>query len=125
MKTRILFVDDDPFVLKGLERMLNGMREQWEMKFARGGQEALKLFEREPFDVVISDMCMPEMDGAQLLEQIKEKYPETVRIILTGHVDNPLTMQAFQFIHSFISKPCTTETLKSAVEQAFYLKKCQ
>ena len=78
---RILFVDDEPKVLDGLKRMLHGMRREWEMVFANSGQEALEILGTKPFDVLISDMRMPGMDGYQLLEKVRELHPQVVRII--------------------------------------------
>ena len=69
---RILFVDDEAKVLEGLERMLRPRRREWEMVFATSGAEALRLLEASPFDVIVTDMRMPEMDGAQLLEQFDD-----------------------------------------------------
>jgi len=82
-KRKILFVDDEQKILQGLERMLHPMRKEWEMKFAEGGAEALSLLQKEPFDVVVTDMRMPGMDGAQLLSEVKQQAPEVVRIVRT------------------------------------------
>ena len=64
MRKAILFVDDDPNILDGLRRMLRSMRKEWDMAFAQSGQEALDLMAEKPFDVIVSDMRMPGMDGA-------------------------------------------------------------
>jgi len=82
---RILFVDDEPNILAGLKRQLRSQRKEWEMAFAESGEAALDMLSETPFDVVVSDMRMPGMDGAELLNRVKERYPETVRIILSGH----------------------------------------
>ena len=86
MKIRILFVDDEPNVLDGLRRMLRGMRHQWQMSFATNGHEALEILDGQPYDVVVSDMRMPGMDGVQLLTEIKKRHPTIVRIVLSGPV---------------------------------------
>ena len=72
-------------VLDGLRRMLRGMRQEWEMVFAEGGPAALEILVREPFDMVVTDMRMPGMDGCQLLTRVQELYPRLVRIILSGY----------------------------------------
>ena len=86
-KCRLLFVDDEPMVLKGLQRSLRRMHGQWDMVFVAGGREALNALKAHTFDVVVSDMRMPEMDGAQLLAIVKKDFPHMVRIILSGQLD--------------------------------------
>jgi CheY-like chemotaxis protein len=63
VKMRILFVDDEPNILQGLQRMLRGMRQEWDMAFASGGEEALDVMSKSGFDVVVTDMRMPGMNG--------------------------------------------------------------
>ena len=81
---RILFVDDEPQVLGELQRALEPQKAQWEMVFARTGQEALALLGAKPFDAIVSDVSMPEMDGATLLKAVCEKFPGVVRIVLAS-----------------------------------------
>src|SRR5260221_14255094 len=87
MKKKILFVDDEPNILGGLRRMLRPLHEEWTTEFAESGVQALALLAREPFDVIVSDMRMLGMTGAQLLEHVRSQYPKMVRIILTGQCD--------------------------------------
>jgi HD-like signal output (HDOD) protein len=112
---KILFVDDEPRVLAALERMLRPMRNSWAMSFAASGHAALELMKAASFDVVVSDIRMPVMNGLQLFEEVKRLYPETVRIILSGDSDRELTMKAVNVSHQFLSKPCHTEMLKAAI----------
>ncbi len=70
---RIVFVDDEPRVLEGLQRMLRGERHRWQMSFAVGGPAALETLATEPFDVIVTDMRMPIMDGAMLLKEVRDK----------------------------------------------------
>ena len=77
---RILFVDDESRVLDGLRRMLYAERKRWAMEFALGGEAALQACEVEAFDVVVSDMRMPGMDGATLLGHIRDRYPSSAPI---------------------------------------------
>lgn len=122
MKKRILFVDDEPMVLEGLRRMLRPMREEWEIAFATGGSEALELMAEEPFDVVVSDMRMPQMNGAQLLAEVLKRYPQTVRLILSGHADKELILKCVGSTHQYLAKPCRPEDLKVAIARASDLK---
>ena len=122
MKQHILFVDDEPNILKGLQRSLRPLRKCWDMSFVESGRAALEKLEEKAFDVIISDMRMPEMDGAQLLQQVQKSYPMMVRIILSGHSDQELIMKSVKSAHQYLSKPCEKETLINAVNRACSLK---
>lgn len=122
MKRRILFVDDEPNVLQGFQRMLRPMRNDWEMEFASGGEEALQKMERAPFDVIVSDMRMPGMNGAQLLKEVARRYPDTVRIVLSGHSDREYILQLVTTTHQYLAKPCDAETIKDTVNRACALR---
>lgn len=122
MKTQILFVDDEPLILEGLKRMLRTLRDRWEMHFVDSGAKALELMEQKPIQVVVSDMRMPGMNGAQLLTQVMEKHPETVRLILSGYADRELIMKCVGTTHQYLSKPCDPETLLAAVSRAAELE---
>lgn len=119
---KILFVDDEPKVLEGLQRMLRSMRREWEMSFAEGADAALEMLKNTPFDVVVSDMRMPGKDGAQLLQEVMEMYPQIVRLILSGHSDQEMAMRSVGPAHQYLSKPCDSETLKQTISQACKLR---
>ncbi|MDP2877138.1 MAG: response regulator [Holophaga sp.] len=118
MKKRILFVDDEPNVLSGLQRMLRSMRDDWEMIFVDSGPKALQEMAQRSFDVVISDMRMPGMNGAELLREAMRLYPATVRIVLSGHAEHDLVNQCVGVAHQYISKPCDPDQLKSMIQNA-------
>lgn len=122
VKKHILFVDDEPNILQGLRRMLRGMRHEWDMKFVESGIKAMEMLGREPFDVVISDMRMPEMDGLQLLTKVQQRYPMVVRIILSGHSDHEMILKSARTAHQYLSKPCNSELLRSTVNRACTLR---
>jgi putative nucleotidyltransferase with HDIG domain len=115
---RILFVDDETSILEGLKRMLRPMRSEWEMSFEPGAEAALALLETQPCDVIISDMRMPGMDGAALLEVVREKYPNILRIILSGYTELQASLRAVPVAHQFLLKPCDPETLRSGIARA-------
>jgi HD-like signal output (HDOD) protein len=121
-KRRILFVDDEPMVLKGLQRTLRKMRDEWEMTFASSSKEALDILGAEPYDVIVSDLRMPEMDGTQLLAEVKSKHPEVVRIILSGQVEQEATFKSVQLAHQSLSKPCDADILKHTLNKLFGLR---
>jgi HD-like signal output (HDOD) protein/CheY-like chemotaxis protein len=119
---RILFVDDEQNILDGLQRMLRPMRHEWEMDFAVGGEKALETLSTRPFDVVVSDMRMPGINGAQLLDEVMKRYPETVRIILSGYSDHELILKSVGPAHQFLSKPSNAESIKETVARACALR---
>jgi HD-like signal output (HDOD) protein/ActR/RegA family two-component response regulator len=119
---RILFVDDEPNILDGLRTLLRRRRHEWEMEFVGGGKGALAAFEKEPFDVVVSDMRMPEMDGAALLKEIQGRYPHAVRIVLSGHTEVETALRTIPIAHQFLTKPCDAEVLKSVIDRACSLQ---
>jgi len=119
---RILFVDDEPMVLKGLQRTLRKRRNEWDMAFTASGREALDILGQKPVDVIVSDLKMPEMDGRQLLTEVKARHPHVVRIILSGHVEHEMTLQSVQYAHQNLSKPCDAEILKQTLAKLFALR---
>jgi HD-like signal output (HDOD) protein len=119
---RVLFVDDEPQFYEGLRRMLRPQRHEWEVAFAPSGQSALALMEASPFDVIVSDLRMPVMDGAALLARAREKYPHVVRIILSSHTELSSALRVVPVAHQFLAKPCDAEMLRVAIERACHLK---
>ena len=117
-KNRLLLVDDEPRILEGLQRLLRPLRPSWDIATATSGQNALDLFATEPFDLIITDMRMPEMDGASLLAAIMEKHPRTVRFVLSGQTDPEATLRAVRVAHQFIHKPCTPTALIELIERS-------
>lgn len=119
---RVLFVDDEPNVLHAMRRSLHSMRHEWGMDFVLGGEEALQALEAAPADVIVSDMRMPGMDGWQLLAEVKRLYPQTVRLVLSGQADQQSVMRAVGTAQLYLSKPCASETVKSAIQQTQMLR---
>jgi HD-like signal output (HDOD) protein len=102
--------------------MLRVQRHEWEMAFAPGGEAALALMEASPFDVIVSDMRMPEMDGATLLTTVQDRFPQVVRIALSGHTEISTALRVVPVAHQFLAKPCDAGTLRVAIERACHLK---
>src|ERR1700761_7760590 len=122
MKKRILFVDDEEFALRGLERLLRPMRDEWEMEFVDNGEKALARMNEAPFDVIISDMRMPRMNGAELLNEVMKRHPKTVRLILSGYADRDLILRSVGSTHQFLAKPCDAKTLRMTIQRAAHLE---
>lgn len=122
MKTEVMFVDDEPNVLSALRRMLFPMRENWNLRFAESGEQALSMLGDRPADVVVSDMRMPGMDGAALLERVEMAHPETIRIVLSGQCDRETALRAVGPTHVFLSKPCDGERIVRTIERSCRLR---
>jgi response regulator RpfG family c-di-GMP phosphodiesterase len=113
-KPRVLLVDDEPMVLDGLVLHL---RRKYEVVVATSGRDGLVAMEKEPFAVVVSDMRMPGMDGAEFLSRARSAAPETVRVLLTGHADFEVALAAVNQgqIFRFLTKPCPVDIVLSTV----------
>jgi len=121
-RRRVLFVDDEPHILDGLRRLLRPMRDEWDMTFVDSGQAALEAFAQDSFDVLVTDMRMPGMDGAELLTRTVEDHPEVVRIVLSGQSDQEALLRSIGPTHQFLSKPCDVDTLVLTVRRAYALR---
>ena len=121
MKT-LIFVDDEPKVLQGLQRQLRSMRHDWNMNFIEGGAKALDFMAAHPVDIIVSDMMMPGMDGSQLLGEVLKRHPQTVRIILSGHAGREAILRLVGPAHQCLSKPCDADELRQAITRAFALR---
>jgi len=116
MAEKVLFVDDEPPVLEGYQRLL---RRDFAVNTAVGGYQGLATIQANgPFAVVISDMRMPEMNGVEFLVQVRQKAPDSVRMLLTGHADLYAAIDAVNRgnIFRFLTKPCKKESLVDAIQ---------
>ncbi len=118
----LLCVDDEANILSALMRLFRPCG--YRVLTATSGEQGLDLMDETEIDLVISDMRMPEMDGAHFLEQVRQRWPETMRILLTGYSDITSTIAAVNRgeIYRYISKPWLDEDLLMAVRQALELK---
>lgn len=114
----LLLVDDEANILSSLRRLFRP--EGYRVLTAESGDEALELIAAEPVDMVVSDMRMPGMNGAQLLARIREAYPDTVRILLTGYADIASTIDAINKgeIYRYVAKPWDDNDLRLLVREA-------
>ena len=100
-KRRILFVDDEPMVLKGLQRTLRKMRQDWDMTFVSSGRAALNILDKKPMDVIVSDQRMAGMTGIDFLTEVKAKWPLIKYILLTAYTDFDAIIEATNKIDLF------------------------
>ncbi len=116
-RQKILFVDDEKMVLNGLRRMLLGLTRQWDMRFVNSGAEALEELSQSDFDVIVTDMRMPNMNGLELLQHVKERYPHVLRFVLSGQTDLEASLRSAGPAHQFLNKPCDAEKLKGTIDR--------
>jgi putative nucleotidyltransferase with HDIG domain len=115
----VLFVDDEGNILKAVQRLLRN--EPWKVLTASRGSEALEILDQTPAQVVVSDQRMPEMSGVDLLQAIRERRPNVVRMMLTGYTEMNVAVEAINRgeIYRLITKPWNDEELKATLRQAF------
>ena len=119
---RVLFVDDDACILDGLAASLAREPADWDAQFAVGGETALGLLAAERFDVVVSDLSMPDVDGVAVLTCAREQQPDAVRIVLSGGAEPGAALEATRLAHRFLAKPYREEDLRTTVERAWRLR---
>jgi HD-like signal output (HDOD) protein/ActR/RegA family two-component response regulator len=119
---KIIFVDDAPEILHHLRRTLAGMSAEWDMQFYQSGGPALASIKTSGCDVVVSDMIMPEMDGAKLLQDVQQVSPHAIRIILSGDSSPYNHVRSATVAHRFLQKPFDVAALKLTIRQAEALR---
>ena len=124
-RARILCVDDEPNILSSLRRLLR--TPGYEIFLAESGHAGLALLETQTVDIVISDMRMPEMDGARFLEQVRDKWPDTIRLLLTGYADIQSILDAINRgeIYRYITKPWNDNDILLIVRHALERKELE
>jgi HD-like signal output (HDOD) protein len=118
----ILFVDDDRVLLESVSARLYKHRHDWNMKFVVSGDEAIAALEQQRFDLVVSDVRMPGMDGGQLLTVVKQRWPNAMRIIVSGYSDPVQAVRLTSLAHQYVAKPCDGRELENIIERCFYLQ---
>jgi HD-like signal output (HDOD) protein len=118
---RILFVDNEPAALEGLRLRLHGVSGKWEPGWADNGRLAIEQMQRQPYDVVVTDLRMPGMDGARLLEIVSARWPQTIRIVLSGYADPRQTVRAVPLAHQYLNKPFEPQQLEDVIDRCVQL----
>jgi HD-like signal output (HDOD) protein/ActR/RegA family two-component response regulator len=121
---RILFVDDELNVLQGLKRSLRSMRKEAKMEFVSSGKEAQQMLVKShgDYDILVSDIRMPGMDGAQLLTWVKQYFPQIIRFALSGGSETEVTIKTTHVAHQYLSKPCDSEMLRNILKGAITVR---
>ncbi|MDX1754629.1 MAG: ATPase, T2SS/T4P/T4SS family [Marinobacter sp.] len=115
---RLLFVDDEPNILAALKRVF--ARENYELYFASSGQEALEVLEKQPVELIMTDFMMPGINGSELLRQVRERWPQTIRLMLTGHANTDAVMGSIKdgAVYRFLLKPWNEDDLRLTIALA-------
>jgi len=114
---RVLFVDDEPRVLQGLKAGFYARRNEWDMHFAEGGVKASELIKQGRFDVLVTDLRMPGVDGTTLVARAKTDSPDTIRIVLSGYANEEQSQRLLSLAHRYLSKPCESKKLEECIER--------
>lgn len=117
-KPEILFVDDEPHVLSGLRRLLWRQKDRWSLSYVTSGAEALAHLAAHDVDVLVTDMRMPGMDGAALLDHVRRDHPGVARLVLSGHADHAAIIDTSGLTQQFLSKPCDQDLLIRVLESS-------
>ncbi len=108
-------------VLDALRNLLRRHRRRWDMEFVEGGERALERLEQQSYDMIVSDLRMPRLHGVALLKLVRQHYPQTVRIILTGHTEPEAELEAVHVAHQLLSKPCRPHEMLHTIERCLAL----
>lgn len=116
--TTILLVDDEPLILSAYRRSLKGFNGR--ILMADGPEEGLRILETQPIDVVVADYRMPAMNGDAFLERVRERWPQTVRMLVTACTDVHIVEDVVRRgeVYRFLTKPCQPDKLKDALLDA-------
>jgi YesN/AraC family two-component response regulator len=116
MQLKVLFVDDDPFLLQALERSLKFACPDWTTMFLSSAEAALEALSQESFDILVTDIRMPGMNGVDLIESVRESNSEMLRVVLSGQSDLQQPIDTPEHAHLSLTKPCSSKVLKAKLE---------
>ena len=119
---KLMLVDDESRILEGLERTLIDRLDDADVRSFTSAAAALDAIALDPPDVLITDMRMPQMDGAALLKRVHDTWPGVVRMVLSGQMDDASALAAAPHAHQFLTKPCPADSLEEAVLRAVSLR---
>jgi HD-like signal output (HDOD) protein/ActR/RegA family two-component response regulator len=114
---RVLFVDDEPRLLEGLKAGLYARRKDWDMQFAAGGAKAIDMMKQEHFDVLVTDLRMPGVDGMTLVARARTDSPDTIRVVLSGYASEEQSQRLVSLAHRYLSKPCDSKRLEECIDR--------
>ena len=119
----VLLVDDDDHAVRANSRLLQVEQEHWNIETANSGAEALEILRDEDIDAVVSDLCMPGMDGIELLESVAQEFPQVLRVVLSGQASRDMLVKTLHPMHQYLAKPCDPNRLIQILQRAEILQK--
>ncbi len=120
-KISILFTDDNIAIIESLKRMSTIFSTHWKSFFAVGANEAIELLETKSFDVIVTDLEMPEYNGVKLLKYAQNKFPDTIRVVYSGEFTKESVQKISPFAHRFIAKPCSNEKMLNTIDSTLFI----
>jgi HD-like signal output (HDOD) protein len=120
---RILLIEDDTSLLEVLHRSLTKREPEWQVVACHSSREALSLLEHEEFQVVLTDLLMPDVDGEQILRTVAQTSPQTLRLLHSGSVDSARIVEALGVAHNLFEKPCRVQDVIAVVKRAERLRR--
>jgi HD-like signal output (HDOD) protein len=114
---RLLFVDDEPRILQGIKAGLYTRRREWDMHFVERGAEAIELMRESPFDVLVTDLRMPGVDGTTIVARARSDSPSTIRVVLSGYGDERQSQGLVSLAHRYLTKPCAPKELEQCIDR--------
>lgn len=121
-RKRVLFVGEDIALWEQLQSQAGGFSENWDVAFAKGGLQALGSLSQSPCDAIVADMQLPGMTGAQLLDEVMQRSPKTLRFIRASMADQQAAMKCVGTAHQYLVKPSDAQTIGFALDRAFSLE---
>ncbi|WP_027857561.1 HDOD domain-containing protein [Marinobacterium jannaschii] len=119
---KILFIDDEINILNSLRRLMRRYRQDWECEFCNDPFQAVELFTQQSYDLIVSDMRMPGMNGSKVLAEASRLQPGSIRVILSGYSEQDSFIEASKWCHIFMPKPYDEESIQSLLKRARVLK---
>jgi CheY-like chemotaxis protein len=119
----LLIVDDEESILSSLRRLMR--RDGYRIVTANDGATALELLDQHPVDVIVTDQRMPKMTGTEFLRRVRERFPDTIRIVLSGYTELDSVTSAINdgAVYKFLTKPWEDDQLRANISEAFHRKK--
>ncbi len=113
---KLMFIDDEKSLLNAMARMLRPLEDQWKFIYVERAVEALELLAVMDIDVVISDLCMPVMDGHEFLHIVQERYPQVTRVLMTGRSEYEIYRDGMTVAKYFLWKPVLPQAMATLLQ---------